>query len=1118
MKTSALTWPGLMLLASPALSTILLNEVHIDPPNGVSPDDGNYEFIELRSTTDAVESTDGLTIVVIDSNGATRGEVEEAWSLQGLSTGTNGLLLIGDDYVDPAGGPWSGTKTPATAVGDPSGTGIHSNMGLDNLGPNDSVTVLLVRGWTGLSNAATGTLGDVDVDNNSVLDWTQSPPPVGAQQTVPWTAIEDSIGYRDSNSRVPYTSVILPRLGTTTTVGPGNVSRLLGNTTANSVAAWYGGTIAGSANEGVAYDRFFGPFQGQATPGQPNLNAAPVPLNVLINEVSLNPSGPTDGNFEYVEVVNTTEVNGSKAGSLQGYTLVVLGSNNGSAGADLGKIIEAWNLGSFSTGSNGLLLIGNNYVPGATPWGNYLDPATRLAEPEAPLNQIPVRFSSMGNGDLGDNNGFTLLLVQGYNGTIGQDLDLTNDGILDAVVPWTALKDSIGFDQVVTPGPGGKTYATGKIAVEYDPDHFSRKLGNLTPNSAAAWYGGDYGGNSSISIGLKADTAFGGFKGEATPGRLNLDADAVAGPIRLNEIQLDPVASPDSSFEYIELISSNLGIAGMTGLTLVIAESEEGANNGRILESIELSGLSTGTNGLVLLGDAYDNIPPYDLPQKQTSADTNREDPQGLDVAGDIGPNTGLMALLVKGPPPATSSNVSTISAADIVDSIGFGSSPNPAVALVSPGFIPDNLSRHHGDFASNTAAAWYGGELDPAGGDASTMYSSQFFGPFKGNASPGRYSHAATPDPAATLLLNEININPPGGDNDKEFVELVLSTGRAASTNGYSILLIDVDGNNTGSVLEEWSLDGMATGTNGLLLVGNQYTAASQPWINGAAPDPRTRFGFPPSMDFDDIGGANNTATLVLLVKNFQGNPGDDLDAGTGDPVTGDDDGTFDTFVGGQLVDSAGVRFWDIPNPPALPGFVGRAYSGTADLSQSGYTPDTVARLRGNLAANSAGDWYGGDIVDAGATATGYDPVQRFPSGFLGRVTPGVANIPTATFDSADPDTDSVVNILEEALAMNSDLSDANALPDDTEVDVDGVPHPALTFTQLTGGPAAGLVYTIEVSRDLQTWASGEGQTVQVSAVASPDGLTQTVVVRADTSLLSSSEPVFLRLRVSRQ
>lgn len=1096
MRTLLLSLFGSIVAAGAASATILINEVHLDPPNGTNPDDANVEFIELRSTTGAVESLDGLTLLIIDSNGTNRGEVEEAWDLTGLSTGTNGLILLGNSYTEsPEGGPWAGSKDAATTVGDPSGSGIYSSMGNDDIGPNGGLTVLLVTGWTGLTNAAPTTLGDVDINNNAVLDWEEGAPPAGSQTTRPYTALVDSIGFRDDAGRAPYTTAVFATSGTAPNIAtPSSIARRLSHTAQNSATGWYGGKIAGTASTGVAYDTFWGPFKGQVTPGRANLDSAPLPPTFLINEVSINPSGPTDGNYEFVEIINTVESNGTRAASLQGLTLLVIDSNFGNTGTNLGRVSEAWDLSSFSTGNNGLLLLGNNYTLGHTPWGNYIDPATQLGDPDASSSQ----YTSMGDGDIADNNGFTLLLVRGWSGNPGDDLDTNNDGIFDTV-RWSAIVDSIGFDQVTT-GSAGKTYAQGKVAVGYDPDLIARKLGNTAANSGAAWYGGDYGGNSPLSIGLKEPNVFGGFKGEATPGRANLSANAVAGPIRINEVHLDPVRQPDESYEYVELISTTRGVAGMNGLRLVVASALEG-DAGRVLESIDLSGLSTGSNGLMIMGDGYDTFGPY---QGQISPLTNREDPPGLDV-NDFGPNSGLSIILVNAP-VAVGSNVSAIPAGNIVDSISFGNPNNPAVSRVTPGFSPDNLSRLPNDLTPNSATAWYGGELTGSE-DASLAYGSNTFGPFVGGGSPGRDNHAAPPT-SLPILLNEININPPGGDNDREFIEIISASGAAVSTNGYSVLLIDVDGNDTGTVMHSWSLDGMATGTNGLLLLGAGYGSGSLPWTGAAAPAAATRLATPAGMRPNVIGGNANGPLLVLLVRNFAGRVGDDLDAGR--PAGVADDGVFDSLNVSQIADSAGVRLWD--TSLATPGLMGRVYSGTADLSQSGYTPDTLARHRGNFTSNSAAAWYGGDIVGGSGTSTAYDPNQRFPAGFPGAVTPGQLNV-TLRNDTGDGDGDGVINLLEEAFGMNPDVSDAHRLPGAVLVQDGGSSYPAVVFRRLKN--PAGLSYAVEVSTDLRTWSSAAGSTAQVSATDNGDG-TETVTVRS-TVAVGSAPQLFLRVRVTR-
>ena len=57
-KTPTLTVIGMALVLASASGTILLNEIHITVPDPQAlGTDANYEFIELRSTDNAVESS-----------------------------------------------------------------------------------------------------------------------------------------------------------------------------------------------------------------------------------------------------------------------------------------------------------------------------------------------------------------------------------------------------------------------------------------------------------------------------------------------------------------------------------------------------------------------------------------------------------------------------------------------------------------------------------------------------------------------------------------------------------------------------------------------------------------------------------------------------------------------------------------------------------------------------------------------------------------------------------------------------------------------------------------------------------------------------------------------------
>jgi hypothetical protein len=130
-------------------------------------------------------------------------------------------------------------------------------------------------------------------------------------------------------------------------------------------------------------------------------------------------------------------------------------------------------LSGLTTGSDGLLLLGSNYVTAGTPWGSLVPAETALGDK---------------NNFMGDNN-LTMLLVTGFTGLAGQDLDTNDDGILD-VTPWTSVLDSVGwFDPSF---PGGHVYSPAVLTQPaLTPDAASRFLDNNNAQSTTAWYNGE---------------------------------------------------------------------------------------------------------------------------------------------------------------------------------------------------------------------------------------------------------------------------------------------------------------------------------------------------------------------------------------------------------------------------------------------------------------------------------------------------------------------------------------------------------------------------------------------------------------------------------------------------
>ena len=407
------------------------------------------------------------------------------------------------------------------------------------------------------------------------------------------------------------------------------------------------------------------------------------------------------------------------------------------------------------------------------------------------------------------------------------------------------------------------------------------------------------------------------------------------------------------------------------------------------------------------------------------------------------------------------------------------------------------------------------------------------------------------------------MNINPPGADNDKEFIEIRNVGNTAASTNGYTLLLIDskvstTGTSDTGGILKAFSLDGMGTGANGLLLLGNNYTEANRaniPWngsTNGVGvyalqASPQTALGFPPNMSLDVIGEqSDNGAISILLVKNFKEREGLDIDSGLGSNgavVGAPDDGVIDNYAWDlPTTDAVGMKFWntarkDANGNPLFPDLEGRVYGGV-DVSQAesfssaGYTPDAVARYRSNNIPNYAGAWYGGNLAGASSTSSNFDTtiapgypdkVQYFPSGCLGHLTPGLPNTPTGEDDAVDTDKDGVPLLLEEAMGMNSNLQDVALLPVMGTTLVSAVSYPTLTYRVLGNGSgphgtaysAQGFLYQMESTTDLENWSSTGSQVVGVPIV-NPDG-TQTVTVRSNSLISGSTPRQFLRLRATR-
>lgn len=137
---------------------------------------------------------------------------------------------------------------------------------------------------------------------------------------------------------------------------------------------------------------------------------------VIINEIAVDAPGADQGQ-EFFELRSTT----GGAESLSGLHLLVIEGDSATPGA----IDQVFNVGSFSTGTNGLFL--------------WRDTVAVLSPAPDPATVVNVSDFAP---DL-ENGSNTFVLVSGFTGALNQDLDTNDDGALDAT-PWTSVVDSIG--------------------------------------------------------------------------------------------------------------------------------------------------------------------------------------------------------------------------------------------------------------------------------------------------------------------------------------------------------------------------------------------------------------------------------------------------------------------------------------------------------------------------------------------------------------------------------------------------------------------------------------------------------------------------------------------------
>jgi len=115
---------------------------------------------------------------------------------------------------------------------------------------------------------------------------------------------------------------------------------------------------------------------------------------------------------------------------------------------------------------------------------------------------------------------------------------------------------------------------------------------------------------------------------------------------------------------------------------------------------------------------------------------------------------------------------------------------------------------------------------------------------------------------------------------------------------------------------------------------------------------------------------------------------------------------------------------------------------------------------------------------------------------------------------DNACPFHDGISNLMKYALNKGTYTNCASGMPLAKPMSIGNSSYLTLTYTEVLS--ASDIIYTVEVSGDLQTWGSGDGHTALVSATNNTDGVTRSVMIQ-DTTPITNSLLRFMRLKVTR-
>ncbi|THB65084.1 MAG: hypothetical protein D6B27_09225, partial [Gammaproteobacteria bacterium] len=198
-----------VLLTGCETEELVINEYKANIPEDVH----SKQYVELRGTPNTqIENT---YLIVLDGDEDEEGVIDYAYNLNGVTVGSNGLIIIKNEneYNDIVSPDTTVINDPAIRTYDPDVDGDEFE---DGILEHDAVTYMLIKTTLNFNRG-----DDLDLDNDGVLDL-----PEGAE-------VIDSVGNLDGGDGFVYSDVVL----TQSASDPDAATRFYDDMTPNSLTA-----------------------------------------------------------------------------------------------------------------------------------------------------------------------------------------------------------------------------------------------------------------------------------------------------------------------------------------------------------------------------------------------------------------------------------------------------------------------------------------------------------------------------------------------------------------------------------------------------------------------------------------------------------------------------------------------------------------------------------------------------------------------------------------------------------------------------------------------------------------------------------------------------------------